>query len=98
MCVCVFASACVCVCVSPYVCVCVFLPVCVCAQVELNRTYRMHTSQQKVAGSTYINSRSVFKRVDLKEGRYVIIPTTFDPILEGDFLLRVFSDVPADCK
>ena len=77
-----------CVCVSP----------CVCVQVELNRLYRMHTSQQKVAGSTYINSRSVFKRVDLKEGRYVVLPTTFDPALEGEFLLRLFSDVPADCK
>uniref|UniRef100_A0A8C5D285 Calpain 5a n=1 Tax=Gadus morhua TaxID=8049 RepID=A0A8C5D285_GADMO len=67
-------------------------------RVELNRLYRMHTSQQKVAGSTYINSRSVFKRVDLKEGRYVVLPTTFDPALEGEFLLRLFSDVPADCK
>uniref|UniRef100_A0A8D3BFZ3 Calpain 5 n=1 Tax=Scophthalmus maximus TaxID=52904 RepID=A0A8D3BFZ3_SCOMX len=67
-------------------------------QVELNRTYRMHVTQQKVGGSVYINSRSVFLRIDLKEGRYVIIPTTFDPGLEADFLLRNFSDVSADCK
>lgn len=68
------------------------------AQVELNRTYRMHTLQQKVASSIYINSRSVFLRTDLKEGRYVIIPTTFDPGLEGEFLLRIFTDVPSDCR
>ncbi|XP_039987139.1 calpain-5-like isoform X3 [Xiphias gladius] len=67
-------------------------------RVELNRTYRMHATQQKVGGSIYINSRSVFLRIDLTEGRYVIIPTTFDPGLEGDFLLRIFSDVSSDCK
>lgn len=67
-------------------------------QVELNRSYRMHVTQQKVGGSIYINSRSVFKRINLTEGRYVIIPTTFDPGLEGDFLLRIFTDVPSHCK
>ncbi|MEQ2214521.1 hypothetical protein XENOCAPTIV_010734, partial [Xenoophorus captivus] len=67
-------------------------------QVELNRKYRMHTAQQKVAGSIYINSRCVFLRKELKEGRYVIIPTTFDPGQQGEFLLRVFTDVPSDCK
>ena len=67
-------------------------------QVELNRKYRMHSAQQKVAGSIYINSRCVFLRKELKEGRYVIIPTTFDPAQQGDFLLRVFTDVPSDCK
>ncbi|CAN9493032.1 unnamed protein product [Ophioblennius macclurei] len=67
-------------------------------RVELNRTYRMHVPQQKVGGSIYINSRSVFLRTDLKEGRYIIIPTTFDPGLEGDFLLRIFTDVPSDCR
>lgn len=67
-------------------------------KVELNRIYRMHVRQHKVGGSIYINSRSVFVRVKLSEGRYVIIPTTFDPGLEGDFLLRIFTDVPSDCK
>ncbi|XP_017293499.1 calpain-5a [Kryptolebias marmoratus] len=67
-------------------------------RVELNRIYRMHVTQQKVGGSVYINSRSVFLRIDLTEGRYVIIPTTFNPGLEGEFLLRVFTDVPSDCK
>lgn len=58
----------------------------------------MHVKQQKVGGSVYINSRSVFLRLDLTEGRYVIVPTTFDPNLEGDFLLRVFTDVPSGCR
>ncbi|XP_043975398.1 calpain-5-like isoform X1 [Gambusia affinis] len=67
-------------------------------KVELNRKYRMHVAQQKVGGSIFINSRSVFLRITLNEGRYVIIPTTFDPGLDGEFLLRVFADVPTDCK
>ncbi|KAM8903444.1 calpain-5a isoform 2-T2 [Spinachia spinachia] len=67
-------------------------------RVEFNRIYRMHVTQQKVGGSVYINSRSVFKRTELTEGRYVIIPTTFDPGLEGDFLLRIFTDVLSDCQ
>uniref|UniRef100_A0A3B3WU53 Calpain 5a n=1 Tax=Poecilia mexicana TaxID=48701 RepID=A0A3B3WU53_9TELE len=67
-------------------------------KVELNRKYRMHVVQQKAGGSIFINSRSVFLRIMLNEGRYVIIPTTFDPGQEGEFLLRVFADVPTDCK
>lgn len=67
-------------------------------RVELNRRYRMHTIQVKVSSSIYINSRSVFLKTDLKEGRYVILPTTFDPGNTGEFLLRVFTDVPSDCR
>ncbi|XP_061536872.1 calpain-5-like isoform X1 [Phycodurus eques] len=67
-------------------------------RVELNRKYRMHAPQQKVADSPYSNTRSAFLRVDLKEGRYVILPTTFNPNLEGDFLLRIFTDVPSHCR
>ncbi|XP_051813865.1 calpain-5a isoform X2 [Acanthochromis polyacanthus] len=67
-------------------------------RVELNRKYRIHAPQQKVGGSIYINSRSVFLRTDLPEGRYVIITTTFEPGLEGEFLLRIFTDVPSDCS
>ncbi|XP_015680962.1 calpain-5, partial [Protobothrops mucrosquamatus] len=67
-------------------------------KVELNRTYRMHTLQTKVATSIYINSRSVFLRTDLKEGRYVIIPTTFDAGHVAEFLLRQFTDVPSECQ
>ncbi|MEQ2262314.1 Calpain-5 [Xenotaenia resolanae] len=67
-------------------------------KVELNRTYRMHAVQQKVGGSIFINSRSVFLRIELTQGRYVIIPTTFNAGLEGEFLLRVFADIPTDCK
>ncbi|XP_061828254.1 calpain-5-like [Nerophis lumbriciformis] len=61
-------------------------------KVELNRTYRMHSLLQKVGSSVYINSRSVFLRIDLKQGRYIIIPTTFEAKKEAGFMLRVFTD------
>jgi len=58
----------------------------------------MHSLQHKAASSIYINSRSVFLRTELPEGRYVIIPTTFEPGHTGEFLLRVFTDVPSNCR
>lgn len=67
-------------------------------KVEENRQYRMHSLQHKAASSIYINSRSVFLRTELPEGRYVIIPTTFEPGHTGEFLLRVFTDVPSNCR
>lgn len=69
-----------------------------CPQVEENRQYRMHSLQHKAASSIYINSRNVFLRTDQPEGRYVIIPTTFEPGHTGEFLLRVFTDVPSNCQ
>lgn len=67
-------------------------------KVEENRQYRMHSLQHRAASSIYINSRSVFLRTEQPEGRYVIIPTTFEPGHTGEFLLRVFTDVPSNCR
>ena len=48
--------------------------------------------------STYINSRSVFAKETLLRGRYIIVPTTFDPKIESPLMLRVFSDSGAGVK
>jgi calpain-5 len=61
-------------------------------RVEDNRKYRIHQPKPKAASSTYINARSVFLRQKLSNGRYIIIPSTFDPNIEGEFLLRVYTD------
>lgn len=55
-------------------------------------------TQQAVATSTYINARAVFLRTMLPQGRYVILPTTFQPLTLGDFMLRVFTDLDSDCR
>ncbi|GFU56267.1 calpain-5 [Nephila pilipes] len=60
-------------------------------KVEANRRYRLHAIKPKAAGSEYAMSRNVFCRCNLKAGRYVIVPTTFDPNEEGEFLLRIFT-------
>ncbi|KFM60824.1 Calpain-5, partial [Stegodyphus mimosarum] len=60
-------------------------------KVEANRRYRLHSIKEKAAGSQYAMSRNVFQRCSLKYGRYVIVPTTFEPGQEGEFLLRIFT-------
>lgn len=69
-------------------------------QVELNRKYRMHEilTQKAEQTSTYINARAVFLRCTLPQGRYAILPTTFQPLTLGDFMLRVFTDLDSDCR
>lgn len=69
-------------------------------KVELNRKYRLHDilTQKCVNTSTYINARTVFMRINLTQGRYVIFPTTFQPHTLGDFMLRVFTDVESGCR
>lgn len=61
-------------------------------KVEENREYRLKAVQKVVAKATYINSREVTVRADLPEGRFVVIPTTFDVGRETQFMLRIFTD------
>uniref|UniRef100_A0A4X2M0R5 Calpain 6 n=1 Tax=Vombatus ursinus TaxID=29139 RepID=A0A4X2M0R5_VOMUR len=69
-------------------------------RVELNREYRLHRLQvqERVVGSTYIDSRTVFLRTILKKGRYVIIPTLFQPGDISEFILKLFTDVPSELR
>lgn len=67
---------------------------------ELNRKYRMHNiiTQMNVQMSKYINARTVFTRVTLPKGRYIIIPSTFKPEILGEFMLRVYTNVDSGCR
>ena len=67
-------------------------------RVEDNRKYRLHDIKPKVASSTYVNSRSIFLKHHLPNGRYVCIPSTFEPNIQGRFLLRIYSDEDNNMK
>lgn len=67
-------------------------------QVEENRKYRMHINGDLMFKSDYMTSRSVFGSVELKKGRYVLIPTTKDAGVTGKFMLRLYTSSPASSK
>ena len=62
-------------------------------KVESNREYRLHKRDPSndCGTSDFIRSRHVFLRRSLPPGRYLIVPSTFEPGQEGSFLLRIFS-------
>uniref|UniRef100_A0A3Q3XLC8 Uncharacterized protein n=1 Tax=Mola mola TaxID=94237 RepID=A0A3Q3XLC8_MOLML len=55
--------------------------------------FRYHGS--KARSKTYINMREVSERFTLPPGEYLLVPTTFKPHEEADFLVRIFSEKKA---
>lgn len=64
---------------------------------RLNKDYFLYNASTARSDS-FINSREVSERFLLDCGEYVIIPCTYEPHHEGDFLLRLFSEQEADSK
>ncbi|KAJ3585632.1 hypothetical protein NHX12_014351 [Muraenolepis orangiensis] len=60
-------------------------------KVEVNRCSRVQCLVEQAASSIYMDARSVTLRRTLAPGRYVVLPTTFQPGASGRFLLRLFS-------
>ncbi|XP_042341093.1 calpain-9 [Plectropomus leopardus] len=55
--------------------------------------FRYHGS--KARSRTYINMREISERFTLPPGKYLLVPTTFQPHHEADFLVRIFSEKKA---
>ncbi|KAM4584699.1 calpain-9 [Odontesthes bonariensis] len=49
----------------------------------------------KARSRTYINMREVSERFTLPPGKYLLVPTTFQPHHEANFLVRIFSEKKA---
>ncbi|KFD61428.1 hypothetical protein M514_26389 [Trichuris suis] len=61
-------------------------------KVEDNRIYRLHKMSTLVATSDYAATESALLYLkNLRRGRYVIIPSTFAPREEGEFMLRLYT-------
>ncbi|XP_055362627.1 calpain-3b isoform X2 [Betta splendens] len=58
---------------------------------HLQKDFFLYTAS-KAKCKAYMNLREVTERFRLPPGEYVVIPTTFEPNLEGEFILRVFSE------
>ena len=54
---------------------------------------------QKINSSgPYINKREITRRFSLEPGAYIIIPSTYEETIEGEFMLRVFTEIPVNYK
>jgi calpain len=61
-----------------------------------DRFFRTH--QQAARSPNYINMREVADHHKLPPGDYMVVPTTFEPNQEGEFILRVYSEKPDEVK
>lgn len=53
---------------------------------------------RSVGGIDYTDEREVSCRFKLSPGTYCIVPSTFEPHMEGEFILRVFTEQPFDMQ
>ncbi|XP_041707488.1 calpain-1 catalytic subunit [Coregonus clupeaformis] len=65
--------------------------------VHLKRDFFL-THSSSARSELFINLREVSTRFCLPKGEYIIVPSTFEPQKNGDFVLRVFSEKPADSQ
>uniref|UniRef100_A0A3P8TDP3 Calpain 2, (m/II) large subunit b n=1 Tax=Amphiprion percula TaxID=161767 RepID=A0A3P8TDP3_AMPPE len=66
-------------------------------EVHLDKNFFL-THAQTARSETFINLREVSSRFELPPGEYLIVPSTFEPHLNGDFCIRVFSEKQSETQ
>ena len=59
---------------------------------------KFFSTHRSVEVSTFVNMREVSDRFKLPPGDYLVVPCTFEPNQEGDFILRVYTEKKEEVK
>ncbi|XP_045199572.2 calpain-5-like [Mercenaria mercenaria] len=69
-------------------------------KVEENRHHRIHdhTYQEVIKNTVFRDSRSIFQKLKLDKGRYLVLACTFDPAIQQEFLFRIYTGAANEFK
>ena len=63
-----------------------------------NENFNEYDLERVNSSGSYTNKREVTARFALKPGAYIVIPSCYDEDVEGEFLIRIFTEKPLSKK